>query len=61
MKKTLLTLLLILAFKLGFAQVPEIGIHSYSPEIAKTNENIELSVTLINKGDVQMFIFSTDK
>ena len=52
MKKTLLTLLLILAFKLGFAQVPEIGIHSYSPEIAKTNENIELSVTLINKGDV---------
>ena len=52
MKKTLLTLLLILAFKLGFAQVPEIGIHSYSPEIAKANENIELSVTLINKGDV---------
>ena len=52
MKKTLLTLLLALAFKLGFAQVPEIGIHSYSPEIAKTNENIELSVTLINKGDV---------
>ena len=52
MKKTLLTLLLIFAFKLGFAQAPEIKIHSYSPEIAKVNENIELRVTLINKGDV---------
>ena len=52
MKKTLFTLLLLLVFKLSFAQVPEIEIHSYSPEIAKANENIELRVTLINKGDI---------
>ena len=52
MKKLLLLSCVLFALKAVFAQVPEIGIHSYSPEIAKTNENIELSVTLINKGDV---------
>ena len=52
MKKTLFTLLLISTFVFGFAQSPVIEINSYSPEIAKANENIELSVTLINKGDV---------
>ena len=51
MKKLLLLSCVLFALKAVFAQVPEIGIHSYSPEIAKTNENIELSVTLINKGD----------
>ena len=52
MKKTLLTLLLILAFKLGFAQVPVIEFQSFTPETFEANKNIELSVTLINKGDV---------
>ena len=48
MKKLLLLSCVLFALKAVFAQVPEIGIHSYSPEIAKTNENIELNVTLIN-------------
>ena len=52
MKKSLLLLFILFALKAGFAQAPEIKIHSYSPEIAKVNENIELRVTLINKGDV---------
>ena len=52
MKKTLLTLLLISVFVFGFAQSPVIEIHSFTPDSFETNKDIELNVTLINKGDV---------
>ena len=52
MKKSLLVLFHILFVSASiFAQSPEIEIHSFSPEVLETNKNIELKVTLINKGD----------
>ena len=52
MKKSLLVLFNILFVSASiFAQNPEIEIHSFSPEVLETNKNIELNVTLINKGD----------
>ena len=52
MKKSLLVLFYILFVSASiFAQSPEIEIHSFSPEVLETNKNIELNVTLINKGD----------
>ncbi len=53
MKKTLLVIFYIILITTNvFAQNPEIEIHSFSPDIFETNKNIELSITLINKGDV---------
>ena len=52
MKKTLLTLLLSLFLQLGFAQRPEISFHSCANGNIETGKNIELKVTLINKGEV---------
>ena len=52
MKKSLLVLFHILFVSASiFAQSPEIEIHSFTPDVVGTNKNIELSVTLINKGD----------
>ena len=52
MKKSLLVLFYILFVSANiFAQSPEIEIHSFSPEVLETNKNIELNVTLINRGD----------
>ena len=51
MKKSLLILLFLFVSASIFAQSPEIEIHSFSPEALETNKNIELNVTLINKGD----------
>ncbi|MBO5956795.1 MAG: choice-of-anchor J domain-containing protein [Bacteroidales bacterium] len=52
MKKSLLILFNILFVSANiFAQSPEIEIHSFSPEVLETNKNIELNVTLINKGN----------
>ena len=52
MKKSLLVLFHILFVSASiFAQSPEIEIHSFSPEVLETNKNIELNVTLINRGD----------
>ena len=52
MKKLLLLSYVLFIFKLGFAQVPEIDIHSFTPNALEPNKNIELNVTLINNGDV---------
>ena len=52
MKKTLLTLLLSLFLQLGFAQRPEISFHSCANGNIETGKNIELKVTLVNKGEV---------
>ena len=52
MKKSLLVLFHILFVSASiFAQSPEIKIHSFSPDVLETNKNIELNITLINKGD----------
>ena len=52
MKKTFFTLLLSLFLQSGFAQNPEIEIHSFTPNVVGVNKNIELNVALINKGAV---------
>ena len=52
MKKSLLILLFLFVSACAFAQSPVIEIHSFTPDIVKPNENIELSLTLINKGEL---------
>lgn len=52
MKKSLLLSCILFAFKVCFAQSPEIEIQSFTPDIVEPNENIELGLTLINKGEL---------
>lgn len=53
MKKLLLTFVII-ATSLGFvkAQAPNISIRSFSPEMITVEEETEITITLINEGDV---------
>lgn len=53
MKKTLLSLLIVFA-TLGFAnaQSPKIAFHSCTPDVIDVEKDVEVTITMINKGDV---------
>ena len=52
MKKLLLSLTIaILSLIPAFSQTPQLSVQSITPDVILTNEETELVVTLINKGD----------
>ena len=53
MKRILLVVTFIIAISgYALAQAPQLSVQSITPDVIITNEETELIVTLINKGDV---------